>query len=81
MSFNLDKCKVMHTGPRNSNNEYNMRGQPLRNVIEESDLGLTISSDLKPTKNCKAACKKANTILGFIARNFICKTPEVMLTV
>ena len=80
MSFNPDKCKVMHVGSRNSNFSYKMQGKPLQAVQEESDLGVTISSDLKHTKHCKAACKKANTMLGFIARNFEYKTPEVVLT-
>ncbi len=43
MSFNFDKCKVMHNESRNSNYAYNMRGKPLRTVNEESDLGGTIS--------------------------------------
>ena len=80
MPFNVDKCKVMHVGPRNIKHTYNMAGRPLQVVQEESDLGITISNDLKPTKHCKLACKKANTMLGFIGRNFDCKTPEVMLT-
>ncbi len=75
MSFNFDKCKGMHIGSRNSIHAYNMRGKPLRSVTKESDLGVPISSDIKPTKNCKAACKKVNTIIGFISRNFVCKTP------
>ncbi len=42
MSFNFDKCKVMHIGSRNSNYAYNMRGKPLHTMIEESDLGVII---------------------------------------
>ena len=80
MSFNVDKCKVMHVGSRNPNFNYKMQGKPLQVVQEESDLGVTISSDLKHTRHCKTACKKANTMLGFIARNFEYKTPEVMLS-
>ena len=80
MPFNLDKCKVMHVGSRNPKRTYNMNGRPLQTVQEESDLGVTITNDLKPTKHCKLACKKANVMLGFIARNFDYKTPEVMLT-
>ncbi len=79
MPCNLDKCKIMHIGPRNSRHAYKMRGRPLQIVNEESDLGVTISSDLKYSKHCKMACKKANTMLGFIARNFDYKTPEVVL--
>ncbi len=48
--FNFDKCKVMHTGCRNSNYAHNMRGKPLRTVKEASDPGVPISSVLKPTK-------------------------------
>ncbi|XP_050725194.1 uncharacterized protein LOC127002931 [Eriocheir sinensis] len=47
---------------------------------EEKDLGVTISSDLKHANHCKKAYNKANTMLGFIARNFECKTPDVMLS-
>ncbi len=57
-----------------------MGGEPLQTVQEEKDLEATISSDLKHTKHCKSACKKANTMLGFIARNFKYKTSGVMLT-
>ncbi len=56
------------------------RDTGLQTVQEEKDLGVTISTDLKHTKHCKSACKKANTMLGFIARNFEYKTPRVMLT-
>ncbi len=65
----------MHIGSRNSNHTYYMGGEPLQTVQEEKDLGVTISADLKHTKHCKPACKKANTMLGFIARNFEYKTP------
>ncbi len=47
---------------------------------KEKDLGVTVSCDLKHTKQCKSAYEKANTMLGFIARNFEYKTPGVMLT-
>ncbi len=80
MTFNVDKCKVMHFGSRNSNHTYYMSGNPLQVVKEGSDLGVTISSDLKHVNPCKKAYNKANTMLGFISRNFESKTPEVMLS-
>ncbi len=64
----------MHIGSRNSNHTYYMGGEPLQTVQEEKDLGVTISTDLKQTIHCKSACKKANTMLGFTARNFKYKT-------
>ncbi len=57
-----------------------MTGNPLQVVKEESDLGVTISSDLKHANHCKKAYNKANTILRLISRNFKYKTPEVMLS-
>ncbi len=59
---------------------YSRRGKLLRNVNQESNLMITICSDLKPTKNRKAACKKSNTILRFIAANFVCNTQEFVST-
>ncbi len=57
-----------------------MGGEELQTVQKEKYRRVTISSDLIHTKHCKSTCKKANTILGFIARNFKYKTPGVMLT-
>ncbi len=52
----------------------------MQTMQEEKDLGVTISSEMKHTKHCESGCEKANTVLGFIARNFKYKTPEDMLT-
>ncbi len=78
MPFHLSKCKAMHIGARNSNHVYNMSGN-LLHILEKSDIGVAVSSDLNHSKHCKLACRKANTMLGFIARNFDYKTPEVVL--
>merc|ERR1711980_41867 len=40
--------------------------------------GVQVKSDLKNGTQCLAASRKANTVLGFIARNFQCKKPEVI---
>ena len=39
MRFNLSKCKIMDTGPRNTNCSYFMNGQLLNSVTEHKDLG------------------------------------------
>ena len=36
----------------------------------EKDVGVIISSDLKPSIQCSKAASKANTILGMMARTF-----------
>ncbi len=38
MSFNLDKCKVMHIGNNNNASSYLMWGKDLQEVDEERDL-------------------------------------------
>ena len=78
LKFNKDKCKVMHVGYNNLKHNYKLQGRNLIRVEEEKDLGVIVKSDLKNGSQCMAASRKANTILGFIARNFDCKTPEVI---
>ncbi len=78
LNFNGAKCKVMHVGYNNVKYNYKLQEQNLLKVTEEKDLGIIVKSDLKCDIQCSAASRKANTILGFIARNFDCKTPEVI---
>ena len=78
MSFNTDKCKVMHIGDKNPKFIYKMRNQELDNIKQEKDLGVIISCDVKMSDQCTAAPKKANMMLGLISRNFDYKSPEVM---
>ena len=78
LRFNETKCKVMHIGQNNIRYNYKLRGQNLMKVTEEKDLGVIVTNDLKCASQCSAASRKANTILGFIARNFDCKTPDVI---
>lgn len=80
MLFNIDKCRDMHIGSRDTNSACTMQVIPLWTVDEESNLVIIISTELKPTQNCKAACKKDNT-LGLTASTFVCKTPEAMFPV
>ena len=79
MLFNLDKCKIMYLGFNNPNADYFVNNVQLQRVNEERDLGEIMSTDLKWKKQCIAAVKKANRVLGIIKRNFIDKSKETML--
>ncbi len=79
MSFNTDKCKVMHIGDNNPKFIYKMRDQELDNIKEEKDLGVIISCDFKMSDQCTAASKKANMMLSLISRNFDHKSPDSIL--
>jgi hypothetical protein len=56
----------MHVGCKNIKASYQMFGQKLSITNLEEDLGVIISNDLKVTKQCIAAEKKAMRILGYI---------------
>jgi Reverse transcriptase (RNA-dependent DNA polymerase)/Endonuclease-reverse transcriptase len=70
MEFNPKKCKVMHFGLRNARHQYTMGGHILEETNEEKDVGVTITSDLKPSAQCCRAAKTASTVLGQIGRSF-----------
>ena len=73
LSFNIDKCKVMHLGHRAPASYYLQEG-PVRKLIqtvtEERDLGVHVKSDLKPSLHCGRAAAKASSTLGLIRRHF-----------
>ena len=77
MLFNVKKCKVLHIGHNNAYCDYSMNGEILQSVTEETDLGIIVSNDLKPSKQCVSAVKKANMTLGMIKRHIVSrnKTP------
>ena len=80
MSFNENKCKVMHIGYRNEKAQYSLNGTQLKSVDSEVDLGVTISNNLKPSQQCSEAIKKANKIIGLIGRSFEYKSKNTILT-
>jgi hypothetical protein len=79
MDFNLEKCKVMHIGCKNTNANYQFLGRPLVCCSEETDLGIIISTDLKFNKHCIQAEKKAMRILGYIKWHFNYRDETIVL--
>ena len=47
MSFNVDKCKIMHLGYGNAKYEYELNNTTLSESTGEKDLGVLIDNDLK----------------------------------
>ena len=80
MFFNVDKCKVLHIGNRNVQANHTMNGKQLAKIEQEKDLGVVISSDLKPSKQCSEVVKTANKLIGFIGRSFEFRTEEIIIT-
>jgi hypothetical protein len=79
MRFNEDKCKAIRIGKSELQNNYYLNGSSLKWVDEEKDLGVVIHKSLKSTKQSFSAVKKANRMLGMIARNIKSRTKEIIL--
>jgi ribonucleases P/MRP protein subunit RPP40 len=78
LSFNPDKCKVMHIGSKNEGQRYVMDGKELKAVKEEKDLGVIVTDDFKVGRQCAEAAKKGNRVLGMIKRTFTCKSKFIV---
>uniref|UniRef100_A0A6A7FQF0 RTJK n=1 Tax=Hirondellea gigas TaxID=1518452 RepID=A0A6A7FQF0_9CRUS len=79
MSFNVDKCTVLHIGCHNRRYDYQMGNNALTEVEQQRDLGIIINQDLKWNKQVNTSYNKANKVLGFIFRNLHYKSQEIML--
>jgi hypothetical protein len=79
MPFNVDKCKVMHIGNKNSKYEYTLMGKSILSTREEKDLGVFFTENFKSGNNCSRASKSANKIMGLIRRNISNKSAEEMM--
>ena len=75
LRFNETKCKIMHCGIANPHAEYvmtdsNMAAVKMQDTILEKDLGVYISSDLKPSTHCKKAAAKGMSALRLMKQTF-----------
>jgi len=81
MTFNTDKCKVIHYGKEGSINfKYSMHGKLLDEVSSEKDLGVTFTKDLKVRQQCEEAYKKASQMSRLIHRTIQFKNPAVLIS-
>ena len=56
----LIKCRVLHIGNANQHTKHKINGSELSKVSHKKYVGVTIRNDLKPSKHCSGAVKKAN---------------------
>ncbi|KAF7237651.1 Signal peptide, CUB and EGF-like domain-containing protein 1 [Varanus komodoensis] len=79
MAFNVDKCKVLHLGHRNSCHKYRLGDKWLESSPCERDLGVLVDCRLNMSRQCDAVVKRANATLGCIARSVASRSREVLL--
>jgi hypothetical protein len=70
MEFNIGKCKTMHIGHNNPQHTYTMKGQALQKTSDETDIGVKVTSTLKPSAQCQRAARTAQTVLSQLGRAF-----------
>ena len=69
----------MHVGNSNPKINYEIKGEAIQEVSQETDLGIEIKNNLKVDAQCAKASKKGNQILGLIARTFECRDKRIMM--
>ena len=79
MPFNIDKCKVMHLGHKNTQAIHKLGSDQIKTAQEEQDLGIIMSADLKVAQQCKKAANTANKVLGMIKRTTCYKQCNIVL--
>ena len=84
MTFNIEKCKVLHLGSNNPNHKYTIptsgeKVHTLEVTIDEKDLGVIIDNQLKFSMHVQTQVAKANRILGCLRHTFKCLTSTMFL--
>ena len=69
----------MHLGNKNHCVEYDLGSRELESILEEKDLSILITKDLKVSAQCSRAVKTANGVLDMIRRTFTCKDEQTII--
>ena len=73
------KCKCIHIGHGNMDEEYKMGDVVLDRTTQEKDLGETFGADMKVPEQCWIAALKGNQILGLIRRTTTYKEKQLIV--
>ena len=79
LTFNIEKCKVLHYGKNNPCLKYVMSNTELSESDLEKDLGVHFDPSLKFSSHVGKITTKANQRLAIIKRTFTNMTPEMFL--
>ncbi|BHF77998.1 hypothetical protein SprV_0602110800 [Sparganum proliferum] len=72
LPFNVSKCNFLRVGRTSSPNHtvYRLTGKPLQEVDAQKDLGVWITTSLKPSLQCSKVANSAMSILYLVKRAF-----------
>ena len=78
MFFNTEKCHVVHLGTNNPHYTYTLGSSQLASAEEEKDIGVIITSNMKPSRQCEKAARTANGVLSQVLRAFSYRDRRVL---
>ena len=79
MLFNFGKCKCIHIGHGNMDEDSKMGDAALSRTTQEKDLGVTFSADMNVSEQCGVAASKVNKSLGLIRRTIMYKEKQLIV--
>uniref|UniRef100_A0A0X3PXH1 Reverse transcriptase domain-containing protein n=1 Tax=Schistocephalus solidus TaxID=70667 RepID=A0A0X3PXH1_SCHSO len=74
LRFNVDKCTILRLGNPSGSAEsrsYFLNGEALKDVETQKDLGVLMTTTLKPSSHCSKVAKRAISVLHAIRRAFL----------
>ena len=77
--LHFGKCKCIHIGHGNMDEEYKMGDVVLGRTTQEKDLGVKFCADMKVSEQCGIAASKGNKILGLIRRTTMYKDKQLIV--
>ena len=78
MNLSINKCTVLHASRGPVTTQYTIDNNPLNVSHAVKDLGVYISSNLKPSYHCQKIVLEAFKISSCIYRNFLVKNPKFL---
>ena len=79
MFLNFGKCKCIHIGHGNMDEEYKMGDAVLGRTTQENDLGVTFSAYMNVSEQCGIAASKGIHIIGLIRRTITYKEKQLIV--
>ena len=80
LHLNEEKRKVMHIGRNNPRYGSCLGPSALAETVEEKDLGVLITNNLKPSRQVSKAAASVNSILGLLRKTMTCLDSEMLLS-
>ena len=78
MTFNTEKCSVIHLGKTNTQHQYRIGNAILSSSDKERDLGVIVDKTMKFSEQVNSVVSSSNAVLGMIKRNITCKNKNIV---